>query len=85
MTTTDPVLERNREMARQIAAELRANPQSRYAGKFVGLVDGQVSVLADNLDELGRWLEQATPDPQKLFCFEAGEDVDEVHFIWGLN
>ena len=38
------VQQRNRELARQINDEARTNLQSPYAGKFVGLANGQVAL-----------------------------------------
>jgi hypothetical protein len=75
----------NWELARKINEEARRDPNSPYAGKFVGIVNGQVVVVADTPDELSRRLEQIEPDPQKCFCIEASRDYDEVHDIWELS
>ena len=83
MSRSSTVRERNEELARKINEEARRNPQSPYANKFVGLVNGQVVVVADNLDELGRRLEEIEDDPQKCFWVEASRDYDEVEEIWG--
>jgi hypothetical protein len=84
MSGADTVQELNRELARQINDEARRNPQSPYANKFVGIANGQVVVVADNLDEMIRRLRQAEPDPTKTFGVEASRDYDEIHEIWGL-
>jgi hypothetical protein len=55
------------------------------ASKFVGIANGQVVVVTDDLDDLARRLRQAEPDPNKTLCVEASCDYDEVHEIWGLN
>jgi hypothetical protein len=72
----------NHELARQINDEARRNPQSPYAGKFVGIVDGSVVVVADNLDDVAHRLQQFQPDPSRTFCLEAGVDYDAVAEIW---
>jgi hypothetical protein len=85
MANSSSVQERNREAARQIGAEARTNPQSPYAGKFVGIANGQVVAVADNWDELARRVREAEPDHRKAFCFEVGRDYDAVQEIWGLR
>ena len=66
------------------SSEARANPHSPYANKFVGIVKGQVVIVADDLDEVVRGLRQIEPDPRNCFFVEASRDYDEVHEIWGL-
>ena len=85
MSASKTVREINEELARKINDEARSNPQSPYAHKFVGLANGQVVVVADDLDEIGRRLEEIEPDPQKCFVIEASRDYDEVVEIWGLD
>lgn len=84
MSDTDTIQERNRQLAQQINEEARRNPQSPYAGKFVGIANGQVVVISEDEDELVRRLLQIEPDPQKCFCVEASRDYDEVEEIWEL-
>ena len=84
MSATGTVQALNRELARRINAEARSNPQSPYANKFVGIANGQVVVVADDLDDLARRIRQAEPDPSKTLCVEASCDYDQVHEIWGL-
>ena len=76
------VQQRNRELARRINDEARADPGSEYAGKFVGLANGQVVIAADSLEEVAQRLEQIEADPQRTFCIEAGLDYDAVQSIW---
>ena len=78
------VQEINRDLALRINAEARTNPQSPYANKFVGIANGQVVVVTDDLDELGERLRQAEPDPTKTIWVEASRDLDEIHEIWEL-
>jgi hypothetical protein len=85
MSVTNTTQERNRELADQINAEARSNPQSPYANKFVGIANGQVVVVADDLGEMIRRLRQIEPDPSKTFGVEASRDYDEVIEIWELH
>ena len=82
MSTSASILEINRDLAHRINDEARADPASCYAGKFVGLANGQVISVADDLDEAIRLLLQSEKDPQKTFCFEAGRDYNKVEYIW---
>jgi hypothetical protein len=84
MSATSTVQELNRDLARRINAEARSNPQSPYANKFVGIANGQVVIVADDLDEVVRRLRQIEPNPGNSFFVEASRDYDEVHEIWGL-
>lgn len=74
----------NLEVAERINAETRNDPSSPLAGKFVGIIDGHVMVVADDLDEVVERLCRAGADPSRAFCFEAGLDYRESQEIWGL-
>jgi hypothetical protein len=75
----------NQELARQINEEARTNPNSRYKGKFVGIANGQVVSVGDDLDEVVRDLQNVESDPQKTFCVEAGLDYNETQEIWSVG
>jgi Tfp pilus assembly protein PilP len=75
------IYQRNQEVAREINYDARCNPQSVYAGKFVGIANGKVVIIADNLDDVASALQQAEPDPAKTFCIEAGIDYEAVQQI----
>jgi hypothetical protein len=75
----------NRQLAQKLLDDARANPASPYAGKFVGIANGRVVVVADDWDELGRRLRQVEPDSSKAFGVEIGRDYSEVQEIWGLS
>ena len=83
MSTISPVHDLNRDLARRINAEARSDSRSPYANKFVGIANGKVVVVTDDLDDLARRLRQAEPDPTNTFCVEASRNYDEVHHIWG--
>ena len=82
MTNPATVELTNKDLARQINDEARRNPQSPYAGKFVGIANGQLVALAENLDAVARRLRQCAPDLAKTFCIEVGADYDSVQEIW---
>ena len=83
MSTADA--DRNRKLARQINEEALRNPQSPYAHKFVGIADGQVVAVADDLDDMIQRLRQIEPDPRKTCCVEASRDYGTVEEIWEMR
>jgi hypothetical protein len=85
MAASANVLELNRALAEQINREARANPQSPFAGKYVGIANGQVVVVADKLSEVARTLRQTEPDPARTFIVEASRDYGAIEYIWELN
>ena len=85
MDVLSDVERQNRELAARINQEALRDPRSAYAGKFVGLADGQVVLVADSLDEVARRLRQIEPDPRRVLCLEAGLDYEAVQTIWGVR
>ena len=83
MSGSSNLKELNRQLARRINEEARANPHSPYAKKFVGIANGRVVVVANNTDDLAQRLRQAEPDARKTFCLEVGVDYSAVQDIWG--
>ncbi|HEV7225830.1 MAG TPA: hypothetical protein VGN42_24200 [Pirellulales bacterium] len=82
MATSKTTADINRDLADKLVNEARNNPEFIYAGKFVGIVNGQVVVVADDWDELVRRLRAIEPDPAKTFGVEIGRDYDIVEKIW---
>lgn len=82
MATSKTVHDLNRELADTLAEEGRCDPSSAYAGKFVGIANGQVVVVADDWEELDRRLRQVEPDPSKTFGVEVGRDYNVAEEIW---
>jgi hypothetical protein len=83
MSTPKTVQDLNRDLARKLVEEARTHPHAAYAGKFVGIANGQVVAVADNWHELARRLRLAEPDPGKTFAVEVGRDYDVVQEICG--
>jgi hypothetical protein len=82
MVQSNPIAAANESLARQINREARQDPQSPYAGKLVGIANGQVVVVADSWREVAQSLRQVEPDPAKCYCIEASADYDRVEDIW---
>jgi hypothetical protein len=74
----------NERLARQINQEAQRDPNSPYAGKMVGIANGQVVVVADTWREVVERLRQVEPDPAKCRCIEASADYDRVDEIWSV-
>ncbi len=70
----------NRDAADKVLADAQQNPQA-YAGKFVGIANGQFVVVTDDLKELARQLQRAEPDVRSTCVVEPGLDVNQVQYI----
>jgi hypothetical protein len=77
------VKEINRELAEKIVAQAQRDPRA-YSGKFIGLANGQIVVVTDDLDELDRRLDQAEPDAAKTYIVDLGLDSSKVYNIWEI-
>ena len=82
MPPATPTFEMNYALAKQINEEARGNPSSPYAGKFVGIANGKVVVVANDWDEVGRVLDEVEPDPAKTCCLEASRDYTQIEYVW---
>ena len=80
--TLSEVEQRNRDLAQTINREARSNPNSPYAGKFVGIANGQVVALGDDVDDVVRRVLAVESDARRTFLVEASRDYDEVVEIW---
>jgi hypothetical protein len=83
MSTATTVQDLNRQLAKQINQEARANPQSPYANKWVGIANGKVEVVSQDFEDMLVRLEKLEPDPSKTLGVEASYDFDQVEEIWG--
>jgi hypothetical protein len=82
MSTLEEEQEKARILSRQINHEARSNPLSPYAGKFIGILHGQVVVVADTLDEVAEILERLEEDPHRRYFVDASADYDSKHDVW---
>ena len=62
--------ELNREVARRILQEVQADPSSRYAGKVVGIANGQVVLVGDDPDATHCRLLEIEPNTWRCVTFE---------------
>ncbi|MGH7170686.1 MAG: hypothetical protein ACRELF_01610 [Gemmataceae bacterium] len=87
MSTSKTVQDRNEELARRIHEEAQRDPHSPYAHKCVGIVEGQVVVVADDWDELFLRLQEIKADPEKSFCawIDPHAHFGAENEIWGLH
>jgi hypothetical protein len=82
MSRNGSIASANETLARQINQDARRDPTSPYAGKLVGIANGQVVVVADTWREVATRLRQAEPDPAKCCCIEASANYELVEEIW---
>lgn len=84
MIQNNSIVSANERLARQINQEARQDPQSPYAGKLVGIANGNVVVVADSWREVVDRLRQVEPDPKKCYCLDASADYERVEEIWSM-
>jgi hypothetical protein len=70
------------ELARSISREARADPASPYAHKYVGILDGEVVVIADSAAEGLRQLRQMAPKRDRGLLIDTSVDYDAEHEVW---
>jgi hypothetical protein len=85
MSATNTIQQLNRALGDKLVEQAKQNPQSPYMGKFVGIANGQIVIVADDLDELCLGLDQVESDPSKTFWVEVGRDYDKVIEIWEVR
>lgn len=81
MPTVTPLQQLNRDLGDKVLADAQQNPRA-YPGKFVGIANGKVVVVADDLNEIVRGLDQVEPDAGNTFWVEIGRDYSKVCEIW---
>jgi hypothetical protein len=64
MVTRDEVQKLNLELAQQIQDEVDRDPNSPYAGKWIGVANGQVVIVSEDGDEVMKRLHEVEPDPE---------------------
>ena len=70
------------ETARKLGREARADPHSPYAGKYVGILDGKVVVVADSPEVGLEQLRRLEPDPDRGILVDTRVDFDAEHEVW---
>ena len=70
--------ELNREVARRILQEVQADPSSPYAGKVVGIANGQVVLVGDDRDTTHRRLLEIEPNTWRCATFEPSRPPEYV-------
>lgn len=76
------IREINNALVEKINQEALANPQSPYAGKWVGVANGKVVIVADTLDVAVREVRRIEPDPARTRLIEASRDYSVVEYVW---
>jgi hypothetical protein len=74
--------ETNRTLADKILAEAKQNPQA-YPGKFIGIANGQVVIVSDDIEAVDDRLHEVEPDSTRTYIIDLTLDENEVHEIWG--
>jgi hypothetical protein len=82
MRTLGEERQQARELGRQINREARRNPNSPYSGKVIGILHGEVVIVADTLNEVAEVLERLEPDAQRRYFIDASADYDAQYTIW---
>lgn len=81
MFSLEEVQRINRELGERINDETLKDPNSPYAGKFVGIANGQVVVVTDDGESLYYRLQEIEPDHRRVFCVEASRDYTRVERV----
>jgi hypothetical protein len=82
MTELEPIEKLNEELFRKINREALANPQSPFAGKYVGLANGELVAVSESLGEVVDRLNEVEPDRGRTMTFEASVDYDRGQYIY---
>jgi hypothetical protein len=77
-----PTQDTDLDLAHRISREGRTQDGSPYAGKYVGILDGKVVVVADSAEEGLHKLRALAPDPKRGVLIDPNIDYDAVHEIW---
>jgi hypothetical protein len=75
----------NEEVADNLIEEAKRDPASWPLDKFVGIANGRVVTVSNDLHEIARQLEQAESDAAKTFIVEPGRDYSKVYEIWEVS
>jgi hypothetical protein len=81
----DQQRDRDLELARRVSREARNDPSSPYTGKFVGILDGRVVVIADSPEEGLRELRKGAPNRDQGLLVDTRIDYDAMHEVWNAR
>jgi hypothetical protein len=68
----------NRELAQRIHREALADPSSPYAGKVVGIANGEVVLVGDDRETTHRRLLEIEPNTWRCATFEPSRPAEYV-------
>ena len=80
MATREEVSRLNQELADKIQDEVARDPNSPYAGKWVGVANGQVVIVSEDGDEVMKRLGAVEPDPALSLIVE-GADISQYERV----
>jgi hypothetical protein len=75
------VFRQNCEVAQRINREALADPSSPYAGKFVGIANGEVVLVMDDLRAALARLDEIEPNNRRGCLIEASRDYSRVEYV----
>ncbi len=73
---------KNWEFAKQLSRNVRADADSPYAGKYVGIQREQVLAVADTPEELHANLQAQGADLEAVMVIQASVDHDQIYKLW---
>lgn len=76
---------KNLEVANRINRETRADPDSLYAGKTIGVWHGQVVAIGDTLDEVSAQLDVLGDKNHEAIVREASADYDAPLWVFPFH
>ncbi len=76
------VKRQNRELAQRMEEETRKDSHSPYAGKCIGIANGQVVAVADDEVVVVRLLFEVEKDARRIFVINPNYDPTKVEYIW---
>ncbi len=68
----------NKEVAERIWRAVQADPSSPYAGKVVGIANGQVVLVGDDRAASLRRLREIEPNVWRGCCFEPSRPAEQI-------
>jgi hypothetical protein len=57
----------------------------KAAGKWVGLANGKVVIVSEDIDEVDQILDEIEPDKRRVFIVDTSRDPNEIEYIWEMR